>query len=228
MLQLTLAAMTLPVLYSFRRCPYAIRARLALAVAGAPCKLIEVSLRDKPAPLLQASPKGTVPVLVLNDGRVVEQSLDIMQWALSQHDPARWLHPTAGTPAQMLELVAVCDSMFKQALDRYKYPNRHPGPNPHEARAVASAWLVTLDQRLAATGHLQGDHAALVDAAIFPFVRQFAAVDPSWWADQPWPQLHAWLERWLDSALFMQVMRKDAADMSLKGWRDMEGGHAEG
>ncbi len=211
-----------PSLYSFRRCPYAIRARLALAVAGVPCQLIEVSLRDKPVPLLQASPKGTVPVLVLSDGMVIEQSLDIMQWALGRHDPAGWLHPTAGTPAHMFELTAVCDNMFKQALDRYKYPNRHPGQNPHEARAAASAWLDTLDKRLAATSHLQGNHAALVDAAIFPFVRQFAAVDAHWWAEQPWPQLHAWLERWLGSALFKQVMRKDAADISLQGWRSLE------
>lgn len=214
--------MNLPSLYSFRRCPYAIRARLALAAAGVPCQLIEVSLRDKPASLLQASPKGTVPVLVLDDGRVIEQSLEIMQWALGRNGPARWLQPATGTAADMFELVAVCDSMFKQALDRYKYPNRHPGQNPHEARAAASAWLAMLDERLGAASYLQGSHAALVDAAIFPFVRQFAAVDPHWWAEQPWLQLHAWLERWLGSALFAQVMRKDAGDLARQGWRGLE------
>ena len=219
--------MKIPILYSFRRCPYAIRARLALAVAKVPCQLIEVSLRNKPASLLEASPKATVPVLVLSDGAVIEQSLDIVQWALNHHDPAHWLRPTVGGPTQMMEWVAVCDSSFKQALDQYKYPHRHPGKKPHEARDAASAWLVTLDQRLAATGHLQGGHTSLVDACVFPFVRQFAAVDPVWWEKQPWPCLHAWLERWLGSALFMQIMRKDVADISISGWRDLEDGFVQ-
>ena len=203
--------MNLPILYSFRRCPYAIRARLALAVAAAPYQLHEVALRNKPAQLLQASPKGTVPVLVQADGTVIEQSLDIMQWALGQHDPAHWLRPTEGTLAHMLGLVAACDSTFKQALDRYKYPNRHPQETSRTARDSASAWLITLNQRLATTGHVQGGQTSLADAAIFPFVRQFAAVDPPWWANQPWPHLHVWLQHWLGSPLFAQVMRKDAA-----------------
>ena len=214
--------MNLPILYSFRRCPYAIRARLALAIAAIPCQLIEVSLRSKPASMLEASPKGTVPVLVLPNGTVLEQSLDIMQWALKQHDPAHWLHPTIGTTANMQEAVSVCDGLFKQALDQYKYPNRHPDKNPQDARNAASAWLATLDKEMAATGHLQGEHACLADAAIFPLVRQFAAVDPPWWEKQPWPHLHVWLKRWLGSALFMQTMRKDAADISAQGWQDIQ------
>ena len=209
-----LYCMTLPILYSFRRCPYAIRARMALALAQVPCLLHEVSLRDKPAALLQASPKGTVPVLVQPDGTVIDQSLDIMQWALHQHDPSDWLQPKDGTPADMLAWVHACDSTFKQALDRYKYPSRHPQDLHSAARNTASAWLATLDQQLAISGHLLGTQDSLADAAIFPFVRQFAAVEPPWWAAQPWPHLHAWLQRWLDSALFIQVMRKDAADIS--------------
>ena len=214
--------MNLPVLFSFRRCPYAIRARLALAVAAVPCHLQEVSLRDKPASLLEASPKGTVPVLVLTDGTAIDQSLDIMQWALLRRDPAHWLNPSEGSLDDMLEMVSVCDSLFKQALDRYKYPNRHPETPPHSARAQASAWLSILEQRLATTGNLQGMRTSLVDAALFPFVRQFAAVDPPWWAHQPWPHLHAWLQEWLGSSLFTQTMRKDAADIALYGWHSMK------
>ena len=125
----------LPVLYSFRRCPYAMRARLALAVSGQRCELREVVLKAKPQGLLQASPKGTVPVLVLPSGQVLEQSLDIMLWALGQHDPQSWLHPSQGTQAEMQALIAECDGPFKQALDRTKYPTRYPECNPAYERA---------------------------------------------------------------------------------------------
>ena len=216
--------MDLPTLYSFRRCPYAIRARMALALAEVPCLLHEVSLRDKPAALLQASPKATVPVLVQPDGAVIDQSLDIMQWALRQHDPAHWLQPAKGTPADALAWVQACDSVFKPALDRYKYPSRHPQDLdlPLAARNAASAWLATLDRQLSGSGHVQGGRDSLADAALFPFVRQFAAVDPAWWAEQPWPHLQVWLKRWLGSALFALVMRKDAADLALAGWAETD------
>jgi UPF0176 protein len=210
--------MNLHILYSFRRCPYAIRARMALAMAHIPCELHEVSLRDKPAELLRASPKGTVPVLVQPDGKVIDQSLEIMQWALQQNDPALWLKPTEGVLADLLLWVQSCDSTFKQALDRYKYPSRHPQDLPLSARNDASAWLVTVNQQLSVSGHLQGIRDSLADVAIFPFVRQFAAVDPLWWTNQPWLHLHAWLQRWLESALFNQVMRKDGADIASTGW----------
>lgn len=202
----------LPVLYSFRRCPYAMRARLALAVSGQTCELREVVLRNKPQGLLQASPKGTVPVLVLPDGRVLEQSLDIMLWALGLHDPEAWLAPSHGTMAEMLALIAECDGAFKQALDRCKYPSRYtdvsPDANTDAERAVAASWLQQLDARLSARPFLFGTHAALADMAIAPFVRQFAAIDAAWWSAQPWPHLQAWLAQWQASDLLASVMHK--------------------
>ncbi len=199
---------TLPVLYSFRRCPYAMRARLALAVSGHTCEHREVVLRNKPQGLLQASPKGTVPVLVLPDGRVLEHSLDIMLWALARHDPQGWLTPSQGDVQSMLALIAECDGPFKQALDRCKYPSRYPEADPGAERAKAVAWLDTLEQRLAAQPHLFGHHAALADMAIAPFVRQFAGIDADWWAAQPWPNLQVWLARWQASELLASVMHK--------------------
>lgn len=198
----------LPVLYSFRRCPYAMRARLALAVSGQVCELREVVLRNKPAGLLQASPKGTVPVLVLPDGRVLEQSLDIMLWALGFHDPEAWLVPSNGALADMLALIAECDGRFKQALDRCKYPSRYPEVNTDAERAVAASWLQQLDARLSARPFLFGTHTALADMAIAPFVRQFAAIDTAWWSAQPWPHLQAWLAQWQASTLLASVMHK--------------------
>ena len=198
----------LPVLYSFRRCPYAMRARLALAVSGQACELREVVLRNKPQGLLQASPKATVPVLVLADGTVLDQSLDIMRWALAQRDPAHWLAPSEGTQANMLALIEECDSGFKQALDRCKYPGRYPDSDAGVARAQAVQWLQGLQARLVQHEFLFGSHAALADMAIAPFVRQFAGIDATWWHAQPWPHLQAWLAQWQASRLFDSVMHK--------------------
>jgi glutathione S-transferase len=198
----------LPVLYSFRRCPYAMRARLALAVSGQVCELREVVLRNKPAALLQASPKGTVPVLVLSDSRVLDQSLDIMLWALARNDPGGWLAPSHGSLADMLALIESCDGPFKQALDRCKYPNRFPDADPGIARAEAMQWLHSLQARLTDQPFLFGDHAALADMAIAPFVRQFAAIDTAGWHAQPWVRVQTWLARWQEGALFASVMDK--------------------
>ncbi|EER60517.1 Glutathione S-transferase domain protein [Acidovorax delafieldii 2AN] len=199
---------TLPVLYSFRRCPYAMRARLALAVSGQLCELREVVLKNKPQGLLQVSPKATVPVLVLPSGQVLEQSLDIMRWALARHDPAGWLTPSNSTEAAMLALVAQCDGPFKQALDCCKYPSRYPEADTALARTQAVEWLRGLEALLARHPFLCGDHAALTDMAIAPFVRQFAGIDGSWWNAQPWPHLQAWLAQWQASSLFEGVMHK--------------------
>jgi len=198
----------LPVLYSFRRCPYAMRARLALAYAGVACQLREVVLKDKPQALLDASPKATVPVLVLADGTVLEESLEIMLWALRQNDPDQWLSPTDGSLDEMLALIARHDSVFKPALDRCKYPSRYPQADAAAAAATAHAFLDALNQQLTATGYLFGRDPSLADMAIRPFVRQFAGIDEAAWQNHPWPHLQAWLLRLTDSALFEQVMEK--------------------
>ncbi len=202
----------LPVLYSFRRCPYAMRARLAIAASGQQVALREVVLRDKPPELIAASPKATVPVLVLPDGQVIEQSIDIMLWALRLHDPQAWLNPPSGSIDGMLTLIARNDSNseggFKYHLDRYKYPNRYPGTDAAQHRSGGAAFLMELEHRLEATVCLFGNRPALADMAIAPFVRQFAATDPDWFAGQPWPRLQAWLTTITTGPRFNHVMGK--------------------
>lgn len=191
------------ILYSFRRCPYAMRARLALAASGTRYELREVRLSDKPMELLSASPKGTVPVLVTVDGAVIEESLAIMRWALEARDPAGWL--MRDDPA----LIAINDGMFKHHLDRYKYPDRH-GATPDSHRDEGLRVLHDLDARIAVEGQLRGPLPGLADAAIMPFVRQFAAVDRDWFDAQPLPCLKAWLAGHLASDLFEGIMQRVA------------------
>lgn len=198
----------LPILYSFRRCPFAMRARFALLASGTACELREVVLRDKPAALREASPKATVPVLVDVDGTVIDESLAIMRWALARRDPQGWLAPSAGTLDDMLALVAQCDGGFKWHLDRYKYPNRYEGVDALQHRAETSGFLDALEARLRNSRHLFGDNAALADMAIAPFVRQFAQVDAAWFAAAPWPALNAWLSALTASPLWAKAMPK--------------------
>lgn len=202
------------VLYSYRRCPYAIRARLALWQAGVPVDLHEVSLRDKPAALLRLSPKGTVPVLHLTSGEVIDQSLDIMLWALAQHDPEGWLQ--AASLPDMLALIARNDGPFKQALDGYKYPERFAEHSAAQWRDQAIAChLADLESRLQRHPCLMGEHWSLADSALLPFVRQFAQVDRSWFDASPaLPALRAWLQRGVAQSLFITVMAKPAPPQS--------------
>lgn len=189
----------LPILYSFRRCPYAIRARMALLASAQAVELREVVLRAKPQAMLDASPKATVPVLVLPDGAVIDQSLDIMRWALARHDPEGWL---AGDDA---DLIAANDGAFKHHLDRYKYPSRH-GEEPLAHRDAALAMLGALERRLALHRYLCGPERMLADIALFPFVRQFAATDQPWFDSQPLPLVQGWLAGLTGSVLFGQCM----------------------
>jgi len=214
----------LPIFYSFRRCPYAMRARLAIAASGLSVELREVVLKNKPAELLAASAKGTVPVLVLPNGQVIDESLDVMLWALGQHDPYNWLEPknaeaAVSTMADMLALIAANDGTFKHSLDRYKYPHRYAvehtdGDAPRFAqthRRLGATWLCALEWRLEGWlegGYLFGSRASLADMALLPFTRQFAHTDAAWFAAQPWPRLQAWLAAFEASSLYADVMRR--------------------
>lgn len=199
---------TQPILYSFRRCPYAMRARLALASAGVEVRLREVVLRDKPAAMLKASAKGTVPVLVLPDGTVIDESLDIMLWALEKHDPEGWLQPEQGTSADMRRLVVSNDGDFKHHLDRFKYATRYEGADPEEHRAEAETFLRLLEARLNDTIWLYGTRPSLADYAVLPFIRQFAGAAKGWWEEAPYPNVRRWLEDFKASDRFKAVMRK--------------------
>jgi len=177
---------------------------MAMAVSKVVYVIREVSLRDKPVAMLDASPKATVPVLELPSGRVIDESLDIMRWALEQNDPEHWLAPGP----IMMDLIAVNDGPFKFHLDRMKYSNRYPGSEPREHRAAAVELLSQLEQRLCSQSYLFGNAPALADVAIFPFIRQFAHADAAAFAGEPLPALQAWLARWESSALFLSVMNK--------------------
>jgi glutathione S-transferase len=194
-----------PILYSYRRCPYAMRARMAIWAANIQVEVREISLREKPAHLLQISPKGTVPVLQLPDGTVLEQSLDIMQWALAQNDPQGWLNADHDA---VNALITINDGEFKQALDRYKYPDRYPEHTQQFYRAQGEQFLQQLEHALTEHTFLLGASASMADIAIFPFIRQFAAVDAEWFAGSDYAKLRVWLEGWLQSPLFEKVMQK--------------------
>ncbi|WP_426177924.1 glutathione S-transferase [Pseudomonas sp. TWRC1-2] len=191
-------------LYSFRRCPYAMRARMALHYAGVPVQIVEVSLKAKPADMLALSPKGTVPVLSV-DGRVIEESLEIMHWALARHDPDDWL--LKGDP-RVLDLIAENDQAFKHHLNRYKYAERYPEQPMEHYRAEGEVFLHKLEGLLAGNEYLLADHLSLADVALAPFVRQFAHVDREWFAGTEYHRLQAWLQRFLESPLFAAVMAK--------------------
>lgn len=185
-----------PILYSFRRCPYAMRARLALLAADRACEIREVKLSAKPAEMIALSPKATVPVMLLPDGLVIDQSLEIMRWALDGHD---W--STRCDEA----LIATNDGPFKHHLDRYKYPGRHDA-DPQEHRAAGLAMLAALDDRLAVGSWLGGEAIGLTDAALFPFIRQFAEVDRPWFDAKAPVAVRAWLEKLIGSEIFARAM----------------------
>lgn len=198
-----------PTLYSFRRCPYAIRARLAIAQSGVKVELREVVLKDKPAEMLSCSPKGTVPVLVLSNGRVIDESLDIMNWALSKSDSEQWLPvQDSAYREDTYQLIANNDGIFKYALDRYKYADRYPEYSAEYYRELACQYLQPLEQRLSHQRYLMGCDVSLADVAIWPFIRQFAHVDKAWFESADLSGLQRWLRDFLQSALFASVMEK--------------------
>ena len=197
-------------LYSFRRCPYAMRARLAIVLAELKVELREIVLKNKPAQMLAISPKGTVPVLELveTDGssrRVIEESRDILQWALEQHDPQAVLDVE---PASAQALIEQNDNEFKHWLDRYKYSDRYPELSQLEYRERGEVFLQLLETLLAKHRYLLGDTISSADIGIMPFVRQFAHVDQEVFYQLPYPHLQQWLRDWLQHPAFQQVMVK--------------------
>ena len=201
----------LPIFYSFRRCPYAIRARLALAYSQQRVELREITLKNKPSSLLTFSPKGTVPVLVLPDSTVLEESLDIMHWCLTKNDPEDWL--TQGDDKRITKsqsLIIKNDTVFKAYLDRYKYADRYPEHSMTFYRDQVGLFLNELNQHLNHSTYLTGDTLTLADIAIIPFIRQCASVDVKWFNSTPYKSLQSWLDSLLNSSLFLSVMNKYA------------------
>ena len=196
----------LPVLYSFRRCPFAIRARMAIAYSGIKVELREVFLGNKPAAMLAASLKGTVPVLVLPDGKVIDESVDIMHWALGHDDPEGWWQSALADEVNVL--LEENDFGFKLHLDHYKYSERYPQQSKLQYRSRAESFLLKLEQRLQHQAFLFGDQLTFSDIAIFPFIRQFASVDKSWFERSSYHELQHWLQYFLESSLFLNVMGK--------------------
>ncbi|MBO1531593.1 glutathione S-transferase [Psychrobacter sp. F1192] len=197
---------SLPLLYSFRRCPYAMRARLGILFAELEVQLREIVLKHKPPQMLAISPKGTVPVLQLTDGAVIEESREIMEWALAQQDP-QGLLDTANV-AQANVLIDNNDNEFKHWLDRYKYADRHPEMTQEAYRQRGEAFLQVLEELLTDHNYLLGESVTIADIGIMPFVRQFAHVDRDTFYSLPYPNLQRWLQDWLAHPLFVQVMTK--------------------
>lgn len=200
--------MSQAILYSFRRCPYAMRARLSIAVSGITVELREIVLRDKPQAMLDASPKGTVPVLITPENKVIDESLDVMTWALQQHDPEHWLPKNDDEQAHCEQLVQQNDGTFKHYLDRYKYADRYPEHDQLYYRQQGENTLIQLDKLIAVNGCLIADRITLADMAILPFIRQFAFVDKAWFDSSPYPYIQAWLQHFLASPIFKDTMTK--------------------
>jgi len=201
-----------PVLYSYRRCPYAMRARMAIGASGLQVEQREIVFWDKPSEMLQASPKGTVPVLILPNGQVLDESRDIMDWALSENDPLAWRLEAEGL-AQGRDLMDECDFEFKTHLDHYKYADRFPEHEPVFYRQKAEPFIQKLERLLAESDQVNGVLAlngmanSVVDVAIFPFVRQFANVDKDWFAQSEYRHVQQWLLKQIQAEYFINVMK---------------------
>ncbi|WP_299494287.1 glutathione S-transferase [uncultured Shewanella sp.] len=200
--------MPLPILYSFRRCPYAMRARLGILLSGQSVYLKEIILKNKPKSMLEVSPKGTVPVLVLPNEEVIDESLDIMLWALDQSDPHHLLPITQQDKQLTFELIQQNDAQFKSWLDKYKYADRYPEQSMTYYRQQAETFILRLEENLNQNTQLISDTPSLADYAIFPFIRQFAHVDINWFNQAPYPNTRHWLNQHIKSELFLSIMQK--------------------
>ena len=198
-----------PILYSLQNCPYAMRARLALLLSEQSIVVRAITLKDKPQAMLKASAKGTVPVLVLADGTVIDQSIDIMLWALTQNDPKQLLHrdqPT--THKEIIQLVQRTDDEFKHPLEQYRAAKRYHRDSESHWRQQCEVFIAELEQRLTVNGYFVGKRASLADYSLIPFMRQFARVDRKWFATAPYPKVKAWLSTQLQSQLYARMMTK--------------------
>ncbi|MEY3616996.1 MAG: hypothetical protein RLZZ10_506 [Pseudomonadota bacterium] len=194
-----------PRLYTYRRCPYAIRSRLALYQAKIAYEPIEISLKHKSSEFLALSPKGTVPVLVDIDGAVIEESLEIMLWALNQHDPECWLLNDENASRKLID---ENDFNFKKNLDRYKYADRFPEHSKEYYRSECEIFLNLLNDKLQSNNYLMAERISLADAAIFPFIRQFSLVDVDWFFNSKYQELKKWLNNLINTQMFQEVMMK--------------------
>jgi len=195
-----------PRLYTYRRCPYAIRSRLALYQAKIDYESIEISLKDKPIDFLALSPKGTVPVLVDNNGKVIEESLEIMIWALNKSDPDNWILNDNNLSQ---ELIYENDFSFKKNLDRYKYADRFPEHSKEYYRTQCELFINVLNEKLKSKNYLMTEKISLADIAIFPFIRQFSLVDEDWFLNSKYRELKKWLQNFIESQMFKNVMKKN-------------------
>lgn len=205
---------TLPILYSLRNCPYAMRARVAIYKSQKSVLLRDLVLSNKPSEMLLASPKGTVPVVVLPDGKVIEESLDVMLWALNRADPDDLLYAGENdvdnneSLTEMLAMINLFDSDFKACLEAYKCAKRYQEDNVDECRLACEHFLQQLEKRLSVHNYLMSNNESLLDIALMPFIRQFARVERQWYLQSPYPNLRQWLNRYLQSSLFTKVMAK--------------------
>lgn len=199
--------MTTPILYSLRQCPYAMRSRLGILHAQQSVILRDIEMNNKPEEMLSISPKGTVPVLLLSDGSVIDESLDVMVWALTQSDPNNLLYSQDETKlTQMLDVINQNDNEFVEALQKYRAASRYHDTNEVECRERCCEWLMTIEQALSQHAYIMGETPSLVDYAILPFIRQFSRVDKKWYAQAPLPYLRAWLVSHYNDPTFSKAM----------------------
>ena len=196
----------LPILYSFRRCPYAMRARMAIHASGQKCELREVLLRDKPPSMLEYSPKGTVPVLILQDGYVIDESLDVIDWALNLNDPDDWQR--SKDTKKTKELIKINDGEFKYHLDRYKYSKRYDNEDPEFHRKKCLKFIESINNELNNSKYIFDDNISYADIVLLPFIRQFRIADIEWFDSLPYDNLKKWLSSFLNSSLLDSIMKK--------------------
>ena len=196
----------LPILYSFRRCPYAMRARMAIHISGQRCELREVLLRDKPPSMLEYSAKGTVPVLILQDGKVIDESLDVIDWALNLNDPDDWQR--SKDKEKTKELIKINDGEFKYHLDRYKYSKRYDNEDPEFHRKKCLKFIELINNELNNSEYIFDDNISYADIVLLPFIRQFRIADIEWFDSLPYDNLKKWLSSFLDSSLLNSIMKK--------------------